>query len=166
MWSVARTSVNEKSRLKSLTDRLDSLESVLREWGREVPSRVTSELVKDAVARVSSARAAIKAKHFEAVLLYHELEDLYRFLTEQFELPEKLSQAQRDARYFEGRWRAKHAPRRTLIDRRERCLNEIESLKSNGASNLTDAVINRQMAAKYHVTPRTIRNYRLSKRGN
>jgi len=160
---MPKCSANEKDRLKNLLDRLDFLKRWFLELDRD---RVTAELVKDALDLVTRTRKAIAAKRFEAALLYHELEDLHRFLAEQFEMPEELSRAQRDAQYIEGRWNAAHAPRQKLIDRRERCLNEIAALKSNSASNLTDDVINRQMAAKYGVTTHTIRNYRRSKGGN
>ena len=67
---------------------------------------MTDELVQEALDRVAQVRKAIAAKRFDAVLLYHELEDLHRKLAEEFEMPEWLNQAKRDGRDFERRWRA------------------------------------------------------------
>jgi hypothetical protein len=168
---MARTSVNEKSRLKSLTDRLDSLERFFRQLGREVPRRITPELVEDVLVRVASARAAIRAKHFEAALLYHELEDLHRLITEEVEITEALREAKRDARYLEGRWNAAHAPRPTVQGRQERFRREVHKVyplnKPSGEDLLRLAEEMGIRIAGHVPNERTLRNWiRPAKRRN
>lgn len=118
----------EKAWLKSLTDRIEVLERWFLELDREKPRRVTAKLVEDALKLATRTRDAIAAKRFEAVILYYELEDLHRFLAEQFEIREVLSRAKRDSRYLEGRWNAAHAKRPTIENRRNKFKAEVQKI--------------------------------------
>lgn len=101
---MPQTSATKKAHLKNLTKRLDFLERWFRDFG--APNRMTAELLKETLDEIGQTRKAVAEKRFEAVLLYHDLENWHRFLVEhELEIPKMLSQTKRDARDFEGRWK-------------------------------------------------------------
>ena len=163
---MARTG-SHKAWLKSLTDRLDWLKLLFGgRWKQDPPRPVTAELVEDDVALATRARAAIRAKRCETLSLNFELKDQHRFLTEQFEIPEVLNRAQRDAQYIEDLTGGaqKSAEKRREKSNKNHCLEYINRRLSEDPSIrdhfMRNAQLNKDAAAEYRVKVHTVRRWR------
>lgn len=160
MGVMPKRGASEKVWLKSLKDRLDWL-------NRNLPTLVLfgtkDAATKEVRQRVAQIHEAIAAKRFDAILLYHELENWYRELDRQFELRDRAEVEwvleSEDSRKRKAARNSAQVRSAKSDQKRADCLAYVDQRLREDPS-ISDAQLNEHARLKFGVHVHTVRRWR------